>query len=173
VNGPASTFPVGLLGLLGIKNNGKYPADLATTYVPTFDMLDWFTRSNALELISGQTGVITNVGEKAEATGKWLVPAGQAWLLKGAAAVASIPDEATIYATLCIAQRSGNALYSHTAGANIGQVWQNTADAGRWYLNGPVLMIPGDELVLCVHNINVGTTDFNPYLNGLVLKFQL
>lgn len=175
MNGPASTFPTGLLGLFGIKNNGRYPQELNQTYQPTLDMVDWLARANALELVSEQLTAFTGIGEKGNGN-LWLVPSGQVWLLKGAVGSVQVQSQNTLIARLAIATRRNNLLFTHTFGEIDG--WAPipykalTGDYNlRAPLNGPVFMMPGDELVLQVTSALANVGDFQPFLNGFVYKF--
>jgi hypothetical protein len=80
-NPTVSKLPYGLLGLLGIKNGGKYPGYLGDTIIPTFD-------GNWMQLLLGSWGEEFHIAAGTTAAGPGafqsfntalVVPTGEVW----------------------------------------------------------------------------------------------
>jgi len=83
VSGPLSSFPLGLLSLFGVKQQGQYPRTLIDSIQPTMDMLEFVACTNAddMELsdIVQLNGAGTGSGGR-YTTGLY-VPDNEVWLL--------------------------------------------------------------------------------------------
>jgi hypothetical protein len=167
-----STFPVGLLSLLGIQNDGKYPQSLNANYQPVLDLLDWIGRSNAEELVSFQYPVLASLGEKTDDLAT--VPQNEVWILKGGACSTALGVAEALQATMFIGRPVGSAVYTFNAGRPAGYplgVYGGAASAFRAYIDGPVLMFPGDVVGLSVHLFVGGA--IAPFQNILIKRFHL
>lgn len=76
---PLTTRPEGLLSLLGIQNNGRYPESLATAQLqPNIDLLRWYLETVA----TFKTGTLALAGAGTFTTSANLtVPAGEHWIV--------------------------------------------------------------------------------------------
>jgi hypothetical protein len=169
-----STIPQGLLGLFGIKNEGKYPTQLNASYSPTLDVLQWLAGSNARELISEQCVAFNSVGLKGTATNSLRVPSGQCWLLHGA--MTSYPTLVTEFVRFCVGLsrlqagnryllRSGDIVATNNPdGAAVGSAFSA--------LPGPLLMFPDDEISFVCHKLTTAGT-IAPFLSAWVYRFPL
>lgn len=76
---PLTTRPEGLLSMLGLQTNGRYPQHLAEDYLtPTLDLLPWYLESRA-EIQSVQ-GLVTNVA-LGDVRLVYQVPAQEVWVM--------------------------------------------------------------------------------------------
>lgn len=76
---PLTTQPEGLLDLLGLQTNGRYPQHLnSETLQPTIDLLRWYLEDKA----NFKTGQINYTGTPPTFVGdaNLTVPAGEAWI---------------------------------------------------------------------------------------------
>jgi len=169
-------LPLGLLGFFGIKDQGEYPSAVAKTISPTLEMLEWLARANANTFITDSTAVYTTNGQKRTSGGLWIVPAGEAWLLNGCTGQTTVAAGLQLQARLGIGRISGAAVNLHTTGKSElikveTTAWSTAACSPG--LNGPKLMFPGDEVVMDVLSATPVAGNFQTFINGYVLKFQL
>jgi len=169
-----STIPTGLLGLFGIKNEGKYPEVLNASYSPTMEMLGWLAASNARELISEQVTAFGTVGVKFGPTGIMKCPPGQCWLWAGGQT--SVPTTATDFCrfSLGLARRFGAQAHLLNMGPHRNTIEQDAAgvSSGFAVLPGPLLMFPDDEICVVVHRIITAGT-LAPFMSGWIYRFPL
>lgn len=90
---PLTTRPEGLLSMLGIQTNGRYPQHLEQeTLQPGIDLLNWYLESRAEVLtVTDAAFTATNVGDFQS---MWQVPTQEVWVLLNFtlwAGVAKIP----------------------------------------------------------------------------------
>lgn len=76
---PLTTRPEGLLSMLGLQTNGRYPQHLAeANLVPQLDLLPWYLESRAE--IQSQQGV-SNLSTLGQFHALYTVPAQEVWVL--------------------------------------------------------------------------------------------
>jgi len=56
-SGPIQTFPVGLLGLLNLKNQGRNPRDLTDVVQPVLDLLSMYLQDNIVSAVNIDAGI--------------------------------------------------------------------------------------------------------------------
>jgi hypothetical protein len=80
-NAAIQVQPSGLLGLLGLKNRGKFPEFLDLNLVPAIELLDWYAQANASVSISATINAAVSALSGGSVFPEFLVPAGEAWLV--------------------------------------------------------------------------------------------
>lgn len=77
---PLTTRPEGLLSMLGLQTNGRYPQHLASeTLAPTIDLLSWYLETRAeIQSVAGQSLNALAIGGFLQL---WQVPANEVWIL--------------------------------------------------------------------------------------------
>lgn len=90
---PIQTLPVGLLGLLQVKNLGANPSILLDEVRPTVEMFDMWTNFNLeQDSVTHQRDLATGAGSvQAFGTGPINVPDGEWWWVKNYTIVAVVP----------------------------------------------------------------------------------
>lgn len=80
---PLTTRPEGLLSMLGLQTNGRYPQHLAAeTLAPGIDLLNWYLETRAeIQSVAGQSLGGLAVGGFLQL---WQVPANEVWILLAA-----------------------------------------------------------------------------------------
>jgi hypothetical protein len=172
--GNISTVPVGLLGLLGIKNDGEYPGSLANFIQPQLDMLPWLAANYARELITEAVTAFSTTGLKPGSTGLLLVPPGQVWLAHGINSQAVITATDMLVGAVSITrgfgaqrQQVNRAPLDRTSATDAAQ-----AAAFQSVLPGPLLLFPGDDVELFVADLTTAGT-IAAFVAAVVTRFQL
>jgi len=160
VSGIISTVPIGLLGLLGIKNDGSYPRALAEFFQPTMDMLPWLAGNRARELVNEAVTAFSTTGLKPGAAALSLVPADQVWLVHGANAQATCTATDMLVGACAVTRAFGaqrqmirRADLDRTSATDAAQ-----AAAFQSCIPGPFLMFPGDQIELFVSDLTTAGT---------------
>jgi hypothetical protein len=149
-----STVPVGLLGLLGIKNDGQYPGILNDSLSMTSDMLEWLSGNYAREIVSDIPAAWNTQGTKSGAAGNLIVPQGQCWLVRGSNSTLTASATDFIRAKHVLIRPFSPGVKYLIRSSQVEQTNDSdTAGAAMVIptLQGPFLMFPGDELC---HQIN-------------------
>lgn len=161
MSGIISTVPIGLLGLLGIKNDGSYPRALAEFFQPTMDMLPWLAGNRARELANEAVGAFSTTGLKPGAGGLTVVPPDQVWLVHGANAQATITATDMLVGACAVTRAFGaqrqminRAIHLDRSSAT------DAAQAAAFQscIPGPFLMFPGDQIELFVADLTTAGT---------------
>jgi hypothetical protein len=170
--GAITTFPQGLLSLLGIKNDGKYPQSLADSYVPTFDMLNWMALANARELVQDQPTAFSTTGVKAGATGTLLVPAGQVWLACGINYQVSVTATDMLAGAVCLIRGFGAQSQQFNQAPLLRSSPTDAAQASSFQsvLTGPLLLFPGDSVAFYAHDLTTAGT-LQGFLSAIIFRF--
>jgi len=172
---PVSTFPTGLLGLLGIKSDGQYPSQLGGTYAPTLELSQWLAATNGLDLVSSSTAF--NASGDSGMDTQLIVPPGYIWLLKGAAAYAPVGAAEKFIGQVGIFTRRATALYWSQMGSMGGDKVGVTVLGGgspgtlRSCLGGPLVMMAGDELGFSCQQF-VAAAPITVFINAYVFAFH-
>ena len=154
MNGPISFLPSGLLGLLGIKNNGRYPNELATVVGSQFDQLPWLTARGDTQLSTSLPGMATgSQGDYFFGTVR-TPDTGKMWLVRGMQIYWQVvaTDVAVIRPTI-MTYLAGN-YFPVAMGDWDGFQAGATAVGGAGisfcssFIAGPVLMRSGDYMML-------------------------
>jgi hypothetical protein len=169
-----STVPVGLLGLLGIKNDGTYPGVLNDVMSGTLDILQWLAGNYASEFISDSTGVINATGQKVGIALTSLVPQGQCWLVHNSFSTGGGGAADFVAMSHQVVRQSGGAVLTRRDSGIVRSHPQDATGVGGCpaYLQGPYLMFPGDQW--CTNVVKqTFVAGFNSFLQGYVYRFQL
>lgn len=150
-NGPISTLPIGLLGLLGIKNEGHNPSDLGDVVLPQLNMLPWYAMQ-AFEQLADNAACITGAhGDNISST-RFLVPAGQTWLVRGFQCYCGVAaTDVAVFAATVLQSLNGQ-FYPFLQGPTVGYQAGLTAPGGaaasyvQSVVPGPFLMRSGDTM---------------------------
>ena len=166
MTGAVQLIPPGLLGYLGIKNQGQNPSDLLSTVQPTLDLRDWWFQARLDSAPSGAfsraSAIVTaSVGFKQFDVQPLQVPQGQIWYITdftGIANIATPADSITFCMGLLTDPVALNILQlgplsTDVINARARQVVAR-ADHGFWMPQGSILGIFVTDVVAAV-SLNV------------------
>lgn len=139
-----SKIPAGLLGFLGIKNTGQYPADLANQLVPTWDLARLYYGYEFR--YNGLISTINAVGQSVIIQ----VPIGEVWLVHdySIAVTAGAGEGATFQ--LCRSPPNSAFVVNITEGVTVAAS-QQRAVCTR--LPEPIVLAPGEQLGVMVYDL--------------------
>lgn len=160
--GPASNLPVGLLGLLGIRNDGQYPNAVQESITPVVDLWQFLSANVGIELLTGSnTTAVTGVVFMSIGGVPAGPVAGEYWFVRGFSIYANsgaaelIRFKAGVSRNLAAGYQpflqGGVSAYSSATDA---------AGAGSAYAPGPsgILLSPGDVMTAQVERITTAAT---------------
>lgn len=106
---PLTTRPEGLLSMLGLQTNGRYPQHLAEdNLVPTLDLLMWYLESRA-EIQSADNVALGNVSA-GTFVNMFTVPAQEVWVLLAFTVAPSVGWPVSTAEIQCARARSNDSL---------------------------------------------------------------
>lgn len=128
-----NTLPLGLLGFLGIKNGGRYPDELGSLLVPTWDLMELYTAANSVHRNDNVN--VTAVGAFTVVT----VPEGEAWyVINQDVGSATLAAGVTLQLSLQITDPSSIATVALSDPTNLASAGQRcSASLPRPYFAGP------------------------------------
>jgi len=90
MRGQISAFPLGLLSMLGLKQQGEYPKELMNSYLPSLEMLDFIACTNGTTVKANvfnlALGATSSAGRYAFGAGLE-VPDNEVWLVTDVAVI--------------------------------------------------------------------------------------
>jgi len=163
MSGEINRFPSSLLSYLDMKSRGQTPRTLAPEVRGMVNLDRWYLE---------QTRVLSNTSGSPAGTGFvnfGQVPEGQTWVVRGLSATTSIvlPAATTYLESLAVLMRvtaGGAAIFPVTpptafaTGVRVGLGWQ-----------GEILLRPGDQVGLWVHDLTLGTATSHSFTSDLCI----
>lgn len=145
--GEISKLPLGLLGLLGIKNGGAYPRELAGFYQPMLELLPWIAAANFEEANFAQNAVAAagNAGAFSTAV---QVPQTELWYVQFASLRVFTAAGEAFSGYLAVRRfpvSSPNIVMPLSEIVTVGASINGAPAVGNLY--APFILGPGDELV--------------------------
>lgn len=156
-SGPVQTQPLGLLGLLQIKNSGVYPDTLLGTVAPIIDAGEWIRQTNALDSPQGTIAVNAAGSSTFAFPGGFsnTIPDREWWYFPFATiACSTIAGEAVKFALALRRQPGGttNAIHVLTPYLTLGATDQGRVGAQNFWAP------PGSQLLVHVATITTAAT---------------
>ena len=155
MTGKIQTQAAGLLSLLGITGSGDNPAELGSTVVPTFDMLNVYAVRNLQQLAVGSAVAPAASGSAVSIT----VPAGEYWLVRDVSG--------SMLASAAAQQLGHSIIYQVTSGVpslcidtctNLASIAAN--DIGRCFSRQDRIFGPGAVFSCIVERTNAANVSF-------------
>lgn len=175
--GPIQVLPPGFLNLLQLKNTGQNPETFDSNVIPTFEMLDWYLRANALDYIKfagvvpGVALTTGQVGERTFSPNAIFTPNREWWWVQEYTVVTSTLAAGDIsdYQPCWISTRQGTQS-TYCVGERVRVA--GTAGGTRGCVRASGFWIPPDCNLgfFVLENIAAVTTTYTAYLRFLPLQ---
>jgi hypothetical protein len=157
VAGPLSIqrLPKGLLDWLGMKGSGETPTQLAATVAAVNDIGELYLLDRLGQANSATIAIPTVGTFQGTASGNTVVPDLTIWLVKSISITTGTLPAGTSYTARPGYQRKQSNVYLAPNNQNAAAAGERIAEG--WYFEKPLILLPGDQPIVSVERIVVGT----------------
>lgn len=173
--GPAQRVPVGLLGLLDIRNDGKFPNSLSEVLSCTVDVLKFISSVYSIEALVGNNTTNGTGAIPLNLSGGFAPTpaANEYWYVRGFTVNAATGAAELVRFKAGVGRLSGATYAPILMGVEGASSLTDAAGVAGPIAQGPTdfIMSPGDNFIAFVQRITTaGTIQFN--LNANILRFK-